>query len=203
MGHFTPMHSLIHVCNMTHLDVWHDSFIGVTWLVHMYDMAESILPRNPCMCTLTNRHTITRRHITNTYAYHDSLIFDIHCNTLNHTDIPKHTATHWTTLQHIEPHWHTEPHCNTLNHTDIPKHTATYWTTLQHIEPHCNTLNHTATHWTTLQHIERRYNTLNHTTTHWTTLQHIAPHCNTLNHAATHWTTLHLCMSFECVWSLG
>ena len=32
---------LIHMCDMTHSYVWHDSFIRVTWLIHMCDMTRS------------------------------------------------------------------------------------------------------------------------------------------------------------------
>jgi len=32
---------LIHMCDMTHSHVWHDSFIYVTWLIHMCDMTHS------------------------------------------------------------------------------------------------------------------------------------------------------------------
>jgi len=32
---------LIHMCNMTHSYVWHDTFICVTWLIHMCDMTHS------------------------------------------------------------------------------------------------------------------------------------------------------------------
>jgi len=32
---------LIHMCDMTHSYVWHDSFICVTWLIHMCDMTHS------------------------------------------------------------------------------------------------------------------------------------------------------------------
>ena len=31
----------IHMCDMTHSYVWHDSFISVTWLIHMCDMIHS------------------------------------------------------------------------------------------------------------------------------------------------------------------
>ena len=33
--------ALIHMCDITHLHVWHESFICVTWLIRMYDMAHS------------------------------------------------------------------------------------------------------------------------------------------------------------------
>ena len=34
---------LIHMCDMTHSCVWHDSFICVTWLIHVCDMTHSYM----------------------------------------------------------------------------------------------------------------------------------------------------------------
>jgi len=48
---------LIHICDMTHIYVWHDSFICVTWLIHM------CVTRHIHMCEMT--------HI---YVWHDSFI---------------------------------------------------------------------------------------------------------------------------------
>jgi len=45
---------LIHMCDRTHLYVWQDSFICVTWLIHMYDIY---------MCDRTH-----------SYVWHDSFI---------------------------------------------------------------------------------------------------------------------------------
>jgi len=45
---------IIHMCDTSHSNVWHDSFIRVTWLIHMCDM-------------------------TNSFVWHDSLTSDIHC----------------------------------------------------------------------------------------------------------------------------
>jgi len=36
----------IHMCNMTHSYVWHDSFICVTWLIHTSDMTHSYVWRD-------------------------------------------------------------------------------------------------------------------------------------------------------------
>ena len=40
-GHTAYLSWLIHMRDMTHSHVWHDSFICVTWLFHMYDMTHS------------------------------------------------------------------------------------------------------------------------------------------------------------------
>jgi len=49
---------LIHLCGMTHSYVWHNSFICVTWLIHLCDVAWLI-------------HTCD---ITHSYVWHDSFI---------------------------------------------------------------------------------------------------------------------------------
>jgi len=61
---------LIHMCDMTHSNVWHDSFTCVTWHVHMCDMTHSCVwhdafyvPRLMHMCDMTH-----------SYVWHDSFI---------------------------------------------------------------------------------------------------------------------------------
>ena len=54
---------LIHMCDMTHSHVWHDSFTCVTWLIHI--------------CDICVRHTATH---CNTLQHTAT-----HCNTLQHT----------------------------------------------------------------------------------------------------------------------
>jgi len=106
---------LIHMCDMSHLYVWHDSFICVTCRIHMCDMIDSPGP--------SLQHAAT------------------HCNTLQHPathcSTLQHTAAHFNTLQHNVTYCntlqHTAAHCNTLQHT------ATHCNTLQ---THCNTLQH-------------------------------------------------------------
>jgi len=41
---------LVHMCDMTHLDVWHDSFTCVTWLIHTCDMTHSRVWHVPFTC---------------------------------------------------------------------------------------------------------------------------------------------------------
>jgi len=84
---------LIHMCDMTHSYVWHDSFICVTWLIHMkwrvrvcghVRMRFMILPR-VCMCMwdMTQSHAghdsfewVTSlshmRDMTHSYVRHDA-----------------------------------------------------------------------------------------------------------------------------------
>jgi len=62
---------LIQICDMTHLDVWHDSFICVTWLLHMCDMTHSLLDMSvsPHMIWL-----IQMCDMTHSDVWHDSFI---------------------------------------------------------------------------------------------------------------------------------
>jgi len=41
---------LIHMCDMTHSYVWHDSFICVTWPTHMCDMTHSYVWNDSLIC---------------------------------------------------------------------------------------------------------------------------------------------------------
>jgi len=43
---FTSVTWLIHVCDVTHSPVWHDSLICVTWLIHKCDMTHSYVWRD-------------------------------------------------------------------------------------------------------------------------------------------------------------
>jgi len=76
-------------CDMTHLyvrkyliHVWHDSFIRVTWLIHMCDMPHSFVWHDVLPTSLWN----TLQHAA------------ANCNTM------QHTATHCNTLQHTATH---------------------------------------------------------------------------------------------------
>jgi len=64
---------LIHMCDMTHLYVWHDPFIRVTWLVHMCDMTHSYVWHDSFirvtwlihMCDMTDS-------LTHSHVWHDT-----------------------------------------------------------------------------------------------------------------------------------
>jgi len=45
---------LIHMCDMTHSYVRHDSFIYVTWLIHVCDMTHSCVTWLICTCDVTH-----------------------------------------------------------------------------------------------------------------------------------------------------
>jgi len=52
---------LIHICDMTHSHMWHDSFTCVTWLIHICDMTHSHMWHDSStgvfhMCDMTHSH---------------------------------------------------------------------------------------------------------------------------------------------------
>jgi len=57
----------IHMCNMTHPYVRHDSFICATWLIHMCDMTHDVTQTSPI---LVNFHS----HMCISSVRHDSFI---------------------------------------------------------------------------------------------------------------------------------
>ena len=65
----------IQMCDMTHLCVWLDSFICVTWLIHMYDMTHSYVKQSELlfvfMCVPWLIHMCDMTH---SYVWHDSFI---------------------------------------------------------------------------------------------------------------------------------
>jgi len=63
---------LIHLCDMTHSCVWHDSFMCVTWLFHMCDMTPSYVSRDSFICVTWLIHMCD---MTRSYVWHDSLIY--------------------------------------------------------------------------------------------------------------------------------
>jgi len=62
---------LIHVCDMTHSYVWHDSFICVTWLVHVCDMTRSYVWHHSFIRVTWLIHMCDMTH---SYVWHDSFI---------------------------------------------------------------------------------------------------------------------------------
>jgi len=72
MSHIWPQIWLLHMCDMTHSYVWHDSFICVTWLIHKRDMTHSYAWHYSfiCMTWLTHMRDMTHSH----FQRHDSSI---------------------------------------------------------------------------------------------------------------------------------
>jgi len=67
---------LIHVCDMTHLYVWHTSFTRVTWRIHMCDMTHSYVWHDSFICVTrlshTNDETRPLCDMTHSHVWHDS-----------------------------------------------------------------------------------------------------------------------------------
>ena len=62
---------LIHMCDVTHSYVQRDSFICATWLIHMCDMAHSYVWHGPFICVTWPIHMCDMTH---SYVCHDSFI---------------------------------------------------------------------------------------------------------------------------------
>jgi len=73
------------MCDMTHSYVWHDSFICVTWLIHMCDMTHSSVWHDSFICVTWLHLLLSRRtwpatwlihmcDITHAYVWHHSFI---------------------------------------------------------------------------------------------------------------------------------
>jgi len=62
---------LIHLCDMTHSCVWHDSFMCVTWLFHMCDMTHSYVSRDSFIYVTWLIHMCD---MSRSYMWHDSFI---------------------------------------------------------------------------------------------------------------------------------
>jgi len=92
--------------DMTHENMWRDSFICVTWLIHMRNTCR--FPRPALLrAQVTDRKKL--HHLTPNYTtLHHTAPHGTtwHC-TATRCNIPQHAVTHWTT-----PH-HTAPHCIT------------------------------------------------------------------------------------------
>jgi len=61
---FIPVTWLIHMCDMTHSYVWHDSFTCVTWLIHVRDMTQSYVRYDSFICVTWLIHMCDMTHST-------------------------------------------------------------------------------------------------------------------------------------------
>jgi len=55
---------LIHMCDMTHWYVWHDTLICVTWLIDMCDMTHSYVWHDSFMCVMTDSYVPWPLHMS-------------------------------------------------------------------------------------------------------------------------------------------
>ena len=80
------------MCDMTHSHVWRDSFVCVTWLIHMCDMTHPDLCHDLFMCDMPHSCVTWLIHMcdmTHSHVWHDSsirLAWLIHkCDMTHHT----------------------------------------------------------------------------------------------------------------------
>ena len=83
--HHLSTAAVVYMCDMTHscvwhdsfirvtwlIHVWHDSFICVTWLIHMCAMTHSYMSHNSFICVTWLIHMCDMTH---SYVWHDSFI---------------------------------------------------------------------------------------------------------------------------------
>jgi len=80
---------LIYTCDMTHLYVWHDSFICVTWLIYTFDMTHwgtstrRLIRRR--YCNTASVHTCDMTH-SHSHLWHEETChtceWDMYCNSV-------------------------------------------------------------------------------------------------------------------------
>jgi len=101
-GDVHDMTWLIHMCDMTHSHVWHDSFTCVTWLIHMCEMTDSRVWHelftcvtwliHMCTCVTWLIHMCDMTHSRVWHVWHDSFT----CVTwLIHTCDMTHSCDTW------------------------------------------------------------------------------------------------------------
>jgi hypothetical protein len=104
---------LIHMCDMTHSYVWRDSFVRATWIIHVWDMTHHQMQRAMPLNSTGD--------MTHAYMRHDSLV----CGTwLIHTCDMTYPYEKNSLVSNTESVicTHTHPHTPTLTHT----HTQRY-----------------------------------------------------------------------------
>ena len=143
---------------MTHSFVWHDSFICVTWLIHMCDMTHSYVWHDSFICVTWLIHMCDMTH---SYVWHDSFTCYVPAwqNSLTSTskDLCVLSYIRICDLLHV---WIYKAHTNSYNVVSFMDVCDAYiqifvyvtcYECMQDTAGHCNTLQHTATHCNTLQ----------------------------------------------------
>jgi len=106
------------MCDITHSYVWHDSFVCVTWLIHMCDMTHSYVWHDSFMCVTWLIHMCAMTH---SCVWHDSFICVtrlIHLCAIPHAD---HVNLYL--YAHICIHIHT-PMCMSVCVCSVIMHTS-------------------------------------------------------------------------------
>ena len=78
---------LIHVCDMTRSNLWHDSIIRLTWFIHVCDTTHSIVWHYSFICVTWLIHVCDTTH---SYVWHDSFIcvtWLIHVYDMTHSNV--------------------------------------------------------------------------------------------------------------------
>ena len=183
---------LIHMCDMTHLYMWHDSLICATWLIHVSDMTHShVWHDTRHVCDMTYWYVwhdvlicVTWRtqvwHGEWMYLRHDSMINDrahIHTHKDGWRDRSGVTwRIHMCDMTYSYA-WHGA--CVYTQEWMRGSELCLYCCCLVQgrcvYSTHCNALQHAVTHCTALHRTATHYNALQHTATHCNTLQHTAP----------------------------
>ena len=79
---------LMHVCDMTHACVWHDSWMRVTWLMHACDMTHACVWHDSCMRVTWLMHACDINH---TWLMQDDVM---PCMTMM-SGVKSHTSSFW------------------------------------------------------------------------------------------------------------
>jgi len=104
MRHDSFIHSLIYltcltdVCDVTHLYIWHDSWMYVTWLIYIYDMTHGCMWRDSFIYMTW---LLDVCDVTHLYIWHDALMHVrrlIHMCHLTHGCMWHVSFTHMTWL---------------------------------------------------------------------------------------------------------
>jgi len=92
---FISLTCLIHMCDMTHSYLWHASFICVTWLIHISDMPDSYVWHDSfiSLTCLIHMCDMTHLYLSHTNESHDTMrdVSHIWMRLTTHTNETYHT----------------------------------------------------------------------------------------------------------------
>ena len=111
------------MCNMTHSYAWHDSFICVTWLIHMCDVTYSYVWQNSFMCVTWLIHMCDMTH---SCVWHGSFIrvtWLIHMCDIAHLYVWYGSFIRVTWLIHMRDMTHSSPLPPPHSQAHPPTHT--------------------------------------------------------------------------------
>ena len=89
---------LIHMCDLIHSCVWHDLFICVTWLIHMCDMTHSHVWRDSFICVTWLIHMCHMTYANLRLWFIDFVVsWFVHMNEFIHS----HVTSSWQVIEQI------------------------------------------------------------------------------------------------------